>query len=283
MKWRKEIHIEPNKEDFPFTLFSYDDYSSPHWHTYFEMLYILEGQLILNVGSKDHIVKKDDLFVVNAQEIHFSRKYKNYTCSYVVIQFEASLIIPNSKSLFEIKYLLPFLNNKVEHNNYLHVEEKSELKSILDSVISEFMQKDTAYELVIKGNIYRLFAWLIRENFIYVPGTEYSGILPLQKLLIHIDNNYFEEINVREASNMMGMSYSYFSKYFKKVMGKNFITYINYVRIKEAEKLLLTTDKSISEIAYEVGFGSANYFIRTFQKERYISPLQFKRKNSPNK
>jgi len=42
---------------------------------------------------------------------------------------------------------------------------------------------------------------------------------------------------------------------------------------------LLTTDKNISEIAYEVGFGSSNYFIRLFQKEFNISPLKFKRDN----
>jgi AraC-like DNA-binding protein len=61
-------------------------------------------------------------------------------------------------------------------------------------------------------------------------------------------------------------------------MGKTFTNYLNYIRITEAEKLLLTTDKSMTEIALEVGFSSSSYFIQQFRQYKDISPFQFRKK-----
>lgn len=280
MQWHRENNILSDAGELPLIAFLYDGYElRHHWHTYVEFLYIIEGQMLLNIENRELIGKKDDFFVINPQDIHCSQPYGNQHCLYFVIQFEPSIINPDFQSIFEIKYLLPFFESQALHDNHLHLEGNSELKAILDGIIKEYEQKNTAYELVIKGNIYQIFAWLIRKNLVPVHQEKFSGILHLKELLTYIQVNYFSDISLKFAADMTGMSYSYFSKYFKKVMGKSFTGYINYIRLKEAEKLLLTTDKNISEIAYEVGFGSANYFIRLFQKEFDMSPLKFKRDN----
>ena len=61
-------------------------------------------------------------------------------------------------------------------------------------------------------------------------------------------------------------------------MGKTFTEYLNYVRITEAEKLLLSTEMNITEVAAETGFSDSSYFIKQFRHFKNVSPKQFKKK-----
>ncbi|MFD2701020.1 helix-turn-helix transcriptional regulator [Paenibacillus shunpengii] len=65
------------------------------------------------------------------------------------------------------------------------------------------------------------------------------------------------------------MSERYFMKFFKSVMGKTFIHYLNYVRLSEAEKLLLSSELTITEAALQSGFNDPSYFVLERQLTRY--------------
>ena len=71
---------------------------------------------------------------------------------------------------------------------------------------------------------------------------------------------------------------NHFSYIFKKTLGKSFTDYITLLKIQEAEKLLLSTEMSITDIAYQVGFSSASHFISRFREQKKITPKQFKEK-----
>lgn len=74
------------------------------------------------------------------------------------------------------------------------------------------------------------------------------------------------------------MSYSYFSRMFKKVVHRSFREYLNYIRISKSELLLATTDLSITDIAMQTGFSTSSYFIQQFKLYKKISPKQFRKK-----
>ena len=101
-------------------------------------------------------------------------------------------------------------------------------------------------------------------------------IQKLQNLVDYLDKHYAEEISAEEMAKMCSMSYSYFSRFFKKVMRKTFTQYLNLIRIAEAEKLLLTTDMNITEVGLSSGFTNSSYFIKQFKHYKSISPKQFK-------
>ena len=68
---------------------------------------------------------------------------------------------------------------------------------------------------------------------------------------------------------------------FKKENGMSIRAYCNDLKLEDAKKLLLHTDSSVTEIAFDVGFHDASYFIFLFKKRFGLSPLQFRRKNAP--
>lgn len=55
-----------------------------------------------------------------------------------------------------------------------------------------------------------------------------------------------------------------------------FKEYVNYVRINESQKLLISENKSVSEIAEILGFSSPSHYIQSFKKIKGESPKQFK-------
>ena len=83
---------------------------------------------------------------------------------------------------------------------------------------------------------------------------------------------------MHEACRIAGMSYSHFSRFFKKVMGFNYINFCNFIRVRNAEELLLTTDMPISEIVEAIGFKTIAYFTKLFKQINGDIPSNYRKK-----
>lgn len=81
-------------------------------------------------------------------------------------------------------------------------------------------------------------------------------------------------------SKRLGITQEYFSRLFKKVMNKNFITYITELRIARAQELLTNTTLPIIDIAAEVGYERQSYFTKKFKELSGITPRQFRASSS---
>ncbi|MCD7739549.1 MAG: helix-turn-helix transcriptional regulator [Lachnospiraceae bacterium] len=85
-----------------------------------------------------------------------------------------------------------------------------------------------------------------------------------------------ENISLEQLAGLANLSVSHFCKYFKTVIHKAPIDYINYYRIECACHLLSSTRLSVTEIAYQVGYNDSGYFIRRFKKSKGVTPLQYR-------
>ena len=73
------------------------------------------------------------------------------------------------------------------------------------------------------------------------------------------------------------MSESNFCKFFKKATGKTYSDYLNEIRINEASRLLLQSEKTISQIAFECGFETLSYFNRVFITKKKKTPSHYRK------
>ena len=93
----------------------------------------------------------------------------------------------------------------------------------------------------------------------------------------YIDKHFKESLTLDSIAADLNISSYYMSHVFKNMTGYSPIRYIAKRRIGEAQSLLISTQKSITEIALEVGYDSPGYFDRVFSREIGRTPKQFRK------
>lgn len=92
----------------------------------------------------------------------------------------------------------------------------------------------------------------------------------------YIQDHYREKISLAGVAAEVNMTEEYFSRFFSKIMKKSFFEFLNEYRINRACKLLIETDKQISEICYSSGFESISFFYRQFKKFKNCQPKGYR-------
>lgn len=255
----------------------------PHWHLYIEILYFLSGTAKVFLGGTCHVLGKGDLILIHSHETH-SIYSLDEEVSYIVVKFDPEILYSTSRTFLESKYILPFTLADAGGQRVFAEKDITDtpIPSLIREIYDEFTAKGFGFELAVRTLICRVFLWFLRRTHHQQWSWEVAHSLNdsdyqmLQKVFEYIDYNYMNDINAQTAASLCNMSYSYFSRRFKAIMGKTFTNYLSYIRITEAEKLLLTTDRSMTSIALEVGFSSSSYFIQQFRQFKNISPHQFR-------
>ena len=98
----------------------------------------------------------------------------------------------------------------------------------------------------------------------------------IQQIEIYVSLHYNHDIPIDEIASLVHMNRSSFCVFFKRMKGVSFTNYLNTYRMDIACRLLSTTDKSVSEIAYGVGFNNLSHFCRTFLKYKEVSPTKYR-------
>lgn len=262
---------------------------NPHWHYYIELLYSISGRANIVLGGENLTFAKGDMVLINARQVHSISASKGERTKYIVVKFDPEVLYTTTRTIFESKYVLPFTMAKSNHQKIFCNEEinTTSIPLLIEEIYNEYCTRNYGFELAVRTNICRIFLWVLRnwqqKGLSLDAGYKLKEIntKKLQKVFDYLDKHYQEEISTESIAKMCNMSYSYFSRYFKKIMGRTFTEYINYIRITEAEKLLLTTDMNVTEVALESGFTNSSYFIKQFKHFKNVSPKQFRKKVMP--
>ncbi|KKO53885.1 response regulator [Paenibacillus sp. DMB20] len=93
----------------------------------------------------------------------------------------------------------------------------------------------------------------------------------------YVQRHYADnELSIGEVCRQLHISTGYFSTIFKKETGMTFVTYLMFVRLEAAKKLLRTTELKAFEIAEKTGFSDPNYFSFCFRKKFGLSPKEYR-------
>ncbi|AUS96851.1 hypothetical protein CDQ84_09965 [Clostridium thermosuccinogenes] len=257
-----------------------------HWHYYIEILYSLSGTARVILGGACYSLNKGDMILINGREVHSISSDEGVDTKYIVIRFDPQVLYTTSRTVFESKYILPFVMAEFKHQKLFAEEEifNTPVPVLINEIYQEFREKAYGFELAVRTDIGRLFLWILRtwynKGLTLDIGNKLkeSEIQKLQNVFNYLDENYKYDITAESAAKLCNMSYSYFCRQFKALIGKTFTEYLNHIRITEAEKLLLTTDMNITQIALETGFSNSSYFIQQFKHFKNISPKQFRKK-----
>lgn len=99
----------------------------------------------------------------------------------------------------------------------------------------------------------------------------------MQAVRLYLMQNFQEKITLEDLGAMFNLNPFYLQKQFKRYVGQSPTEYQIYLRMTHAKELMRTTQKSIGEIAYEVGIDNPGYFTRRFKQQEGITPQEYRR------
>ncbi len=242
-----------------------------HVHQDIELIYLIEREAEINSGESS-VLKARDIAVINSNVQHSIRTGSRTTAFRLMIPYRLlGMMTSEEMVFFQCNSALYVSNNYQEMRRltemlllkYLNVDKRdmSEIASIIFQIIHE---------------LFGSFRVDANRIALYVKEFKNSKI---DRILNYINFHYFEPLNLIDVASYFGVSETYLSRYFKKQTGKNFVNYLNDIRTDNAAFELLSTDKSITNIAVDNGFSTPSVLNRYFRKKYGITPTAYRRQS----
>lgn len=291
----KKIRIDSDKRELPIhihqgfpigilrnqfsqTTYRYVDW---HWHEEFQYCIVLSGVIYVFVANKRHVIKKGEGIFINSQQLHRIEAAEE-NASYLFIYFHPNLLDSHKHHFIYDTYVLPLLSES-SIQTLLLTANSAEQKKIIQTLLkieSLYEKKDKYYEMDIFSQLICL--WKMTTDCL---GEEAKKTIfnsnatneRLKEIFSFIKMNYAERLTLKNISDHVNLSRSECSRFFKNATGQTLFQYITLYRINRSIDLLFETDKSVAEIAYEVGFSSQSYYTKCFTSIKKSTPQKMRK------
>ena len=281
------IHVWPFDPSFPVDvrhfLFGKRRNTRLARHDYFELLYLESGEVVYQVQDRYFTVNEGDLIVISGTQYHCMAELHCEQVRATLLYFMPDLIRANDMSGEDVEYLMPFLVQDTAFPYVVHYKTviPAQVSDLMERIHEELPAISPLSRLSVKTYL-KMILLLLVKHYAGYGGTEeifylkQKAIERLRPLFEYIDHHYADPITVDDAASIVCMSESHFMRFFRQVTGQPFVSYLNHFRIARAQAMLVTTDKSISEVSQEVGFCDQSYFGLVFRRLVHMTPREYK-------
>lgn len=263
----------------------YDNYERDivpwHWHDELELLYIRRGKCIYRTSRSEYILREGDAVFLNSGVLHDLEPLQKHTISCTNL-FKKEFLTGGDGNFWDLTYMVPVLQQKgIEAVPIYHGKnENIEILKLLEETIRQCTEENPFYEIRLRNILSEIWIYLfefISKN-INEQGKQYMETYDtrMKKMLLYIMEQYTEKITVSNLATSANISERECFRLFQKQMGESPNIFMQKYRIQIARNLLITTDKSVAEIAAATGFDSISYFSKIFKRYANRTPLEFR-------
>jgi YesN/AraC family two-component response regulator len=158
----------------------------------------------------------------------------------------------------------------------------SEICALAENIFNAYNDKTSDYRgTVLKGYITALLGRLFSASSLRKNQIEYTQRADtLSEIVSYCNSHFRENLSLAELERSLHISKYYISHIINERLGEGFNEYVNSIRINEACRLLIESDKSIGTISDEVGFGTVRSFNRAFKAKKGETAREYRKRNT---
>lgn len=231
------------------------------------ILHLLSGRVRVSLTDNSYTMQNQDILICGNNDIQLESTDKD---TYLLVYQLSNQLLNSYSGSSPITFETKMVNHREAAGQKLNVQ--------LNKIISYIRQE--------KGQLdFRLVALSFEALQTMIDSFSVSRTINkhpdnrIFDVLLYIENHYSSVITLDEIASQFGFSAAYFSRYFKKHTGSNFLDYLTDYRLEKAAKTIIRSYAKISEIAAQEGFSNINSFNKKF-KERYgCTPKEFRQSN----
>ena len=258
-------------------------YKMWHFHHEVELVYIIKGSGLQFTGDHIHAFKPGDLIMFGSQLPHLWRSDEIYLqpnssekLEAIVMHFSPDCFGDGFFSLAENKQVLKLLENAKKG---IRINGKSKEK--VAELMYELLSCEGIKRIILLLQILEQIAFSSdleivnqQSNIEFNSATEMDRLNNVYQYLL---DNYTREIELKEIAEVASITPHAFCRYFKARTRKTFSGFLIELRINHAAKLLVETNKSVSDICFESGFNNFSHFNKSFKSIIGRTPLQHRK------
>lgn len=234
-----------------------------HRHDYYHIMYIKRGRGVHSIDFKHYEVKPGSLFFVSPGQVHTIEIDKDVEAYVISFNSDFYLFHNNEQKLMDYPFFHTINNDPV-----VYFEDTDMFDYIIKEMLTEYNNQAKGTEKILQSLMEIL---LVKASRMYTyPVKEESPVhltFQLRKLETLIDKHFREYKLLNDYADLMYISPKHLNSLCKKGLNKTVTNLIHERTLTEAKRLLLFTDNSIAEIAFELGFADKSYFMRFFKKQ----------------
>ena len=239
-----------------------------HRHDFIEFEYIIKGKMEHELNGCKTVMGPGSCYALRPGDIHSFTALEPPEIYHISISYaQAPKIIRDltDSMIFPFTGTIPTETGEMLNTYFTNLRD-----CIMHPVPND-------NEIVIAYTI--LILTTMQSNSAPLPCSSFSaGYSSVEKAMKYIEHNFNNPLTLEEVAEQVHLSPNYFCNLFKKISGTTFLKYLNIQRIENAKAMLVNTNKSILDIAFECGFGSFSAFSRTFRSICNTSPKEYRNK-----
>lgn len=257
----------------------YPDYAAPiHWHDDIELIAVLDGEMDYNVNGTIVTLCKGEGIFVNSRQLHFGFSEPKTECAFICILLHPLLLC--STPGYERDFVLPVIHSDTP---YIFLDPGNGWQRAILREIHKIDRCKGQKTTPLKVQSAFSEIWSLLYEHIPSEGhttcAKSTDLTAVRNMVGFIQKNYSQKISLQDIALSGAVGISKCCMLFARFFDLTPNTYLNHYRLGKGLELLRQSDRTVTDIALSVGFGSASYFTETFRKFYGTSPTEYRKQN----
>lgn len=259
-----------------------------HWHTYFEIAYILEGTCVNYSGNQKLILKEGDMLILAPNTAHAISAFSD-ECRMINVMIRSSAFTDTFFNQFNQEDILYsfFQNVLFQYKTNTYILFQTQMDSIIKNVLFILPEEILPYHRhqteVRTSALSLIFSRLMDQHAsgaIIFSDDDTHKVHAIALILSYIQQHYCN-LSLKQLSNFFGYSERHMTRILKKYTGKNYQEHVIGLKMRSAANLLKNGNKTIDEIADTLGFSTTYSFRKCFKAYYSITPGEYRKRYLP--